>query len=435
MVAFYRWVVLVCLSSALATGAAAQVEIPVTTEMDSGDFSLRTALLKASVAPEEVTITFSDDVRLIRPLSQLPGVGNPDHPVTLQGNGNVRIDGTLIGGPSHGLAVTSSNVTIHGLTLTGFVLSGIFVSAGDNTSITGCLIGTDGNLQLPNGDGIAVTTTGSVRIGGGQPSTRNVISGNSNYGIRVLSGSGPVTVQGNYIGLTPDGLLPLGNGTGIFINGGSSHLIGGDAPGEGNVISGNQTTIFGSALQFLNGGQDSVVQGNIIGLDATGLAAVPNLANGILIEQTDNLRIGGTTPGARNIITGNVGIALAVASSDNILIEGNYFGVDANGGGNLIGGPGILLEGNSTAQIGGAALNAGNVIANAVPFGINVQGTSEAIIQGNTIGMDASRTVPLGCALSGVRLAGGPSTVGGLSAAAGNLIAHNGAAGVEFTRG
>ncbi|HYR85530.1 MAG TPA: hypothetical protein VE422_15690 [Terriglobia bacterium] len=98
--------------------------------------------------------------------------------------------------------------------------------AGANNLIIGCLIGTDstGTIAMGNGSGFAttagiVTTTDFNTIGGPAPAERNVISGNRGQGI-LLAGRGN-WVRGNYIGTDVSGTLPLGNQfDGINIAGG-----------------------------------------------------------------------------------------------------------------------------------------------------------------------------------------------------------------------
>ena len=57
-----------------------------------------------------------------------------------------------------------------------------------------------------------------------------------------------------------------------------------------------------------------------------------NEEDGIWLEDASNNTIGGTTPGARNVISGNAwsGIALSGGGTGNV-IQGNYIGVDASG--------------------------------------------------------------------------------------------------------
>lgn len=417
----------------LACQAAWPLDLLVESEADTGDLSLRFAILKANVATEDTTITFADNVSLINVSTPLPIIGNPDHPITIDGGGDVRIDGNLLNGPAVGFEVRSSNVSLHGLIITNFDAAGMYIGGEiQNVSVTGCLIGTDGNIAGPNGDGIAVAAASNVNIGGATPALRNLISGNQRIGILLLSNAGATTIQGNYIGTTPDGQLPLGNGTGIKIEGGTGHTIGGDQPGQGNVISGSSASL-GAALWFSLAGANSTVQGNIIGLDATGTSVVPNATNGIVIDNTNNIRIGGATTAARNIISGNTGVGILAIASDNTTIQGNYIGVNAEGTGSFPNNRGIYIENADNTQIGGTAPGTGNVISSNLQNGILQMAGGSVIIQGNTIGLDASRQLDLGNGGSGITLSDASGTVGGLSAAAANVVAHNNGAGIEFS--
>ncbi len=99
-------------------------------------------------------------------------------------------------------------------------------------------------------------------IGGHQPGERNLISGNKKDGIRIAGGQN--IVRGNYIGADITGSAAIGNlWDGIGIWGGDHNVIGGTNPGEGNVISANQTGI----LIHTN---DNVILGNLIGTDING---------------------------------------------------------------------------------------------------------------------------------------------------------------------
>src|SRR5208282_233685 len=96
----------------------------------------------------------------------------------------------------------------------------------------------------------------------------------------------------------------LGNTSGIFVNGVPLNTIGGTARGAGNVISGNTTGIY--LLGPTTSG--NLVQGNYIGLDPTGTSAEPN-HTGIFVNDAMNNTIGGTTPGASNVIAGNLPVS------------------------------------------------------------------------------------------------------------------------------
>src|SRR5207302_3060158 len=114
-------------------------------------------------------------------------------------------------------------------------------------------------------------------------------------------------VLGNTIGVDASGTRALRNTYGVYVTGGSNNLIGGLAPGAGNVISGNFTGV----VIFISSG--TRLQGNLIGTDAAGTYAVGNLT-GIDIRGTDTL-IGGSAAGAGNLISGNLNIGVLISGS------------------------------------------------------------------------------------------------------------------------
>ncbi len=134
--------------------------------------------------------------------------------------------------------------------------------------------------------------------------------------------SGNNLIQGNYIGTTRDGTQALPNSGGILLNGASGFII------RTNLISGNMD----SALTIFGGGNHTV-QDNLIGTNQLGTQPLPNRSGvGIGLGSQNNL-IGGPTGGDRNIISSNTFGAVTVFSptSINNTIEGNYIGTDATG--------------------------------------------------------------------------------------------------------
>src|SRR5205823_3622281 len=82
----------------------------------------------------------------------------------------------------------------------------------------------------------------------------------------------------------------------------------------------------------------NVIQGNFVGTDATGTAALGNLSNGISLSDVPNTIIGGTTAADRNVISGNgapntwlAGIAVNGSGTTGTVIQGNYIGTDVTG--------------------------------------------------------------------------------------------------------
>ncbi len=125
-------------------------------------------------------------------------------------------------------ANVQAGVSIGGATSTGIVVLGNFV--GTDYTGTNAL----GNAAY----GIAVSDPPGVTIGGTVVGSQNIISGNTGAGIALLADADNELIEGNLIGTDITGSNPLGNGTGILIDTGSSNnTIGGTAAGAGNTIA------------------------------------------------------------------------------------------------------------------------------------------------------------------------------------------------------
>lgn len=219
-------------------------------------------------------------------------------------------------------------------------------------------------------------------IGGKTAGERNSICAAGRAGIRIESvGSDSNIIQGNYIGVAPDGETAIPNGeAGIQIATGASHnLIGGTEEGAGNIISSN----WSSGIQLRNNISFNKVQGNYIGTNAAGTAIVANSHNGIYIfgelkhgYPTDN-EIG---PG--NIIIANADedeiekyaytwgcVRFDSSGTTRNTVHGNWIGTNMDGS--------LSSQWNSGVIVGGGAhhnqIGPDNVIANNAKWGIWVR--------------------------------------------------------------
>ncbi|HNL13877.1 MAG TPA: DUF4347 domain-containing protein, partial [Accumulibacter sp.] len=314
-------------------------------------------------------------------------------------------DGVSIRAGSHDNLIGGSTPEARNI-LSGNERGVLIIDASIDNTVAGNYIGVDisGELALGNNlAGIEISGSTNNTIGGPTAAWRNVISGNANYGVKIVSGADGTVVRNNYIGTDDDGLQAVANtDKGIQIMGSAGVVIGG--VGRGNLISGNSSE--GISLNF--GTTGAIVQGNLIGTDATGAAALAN-GGGILIGNAshDNT-IGGTAAGAGNTISGNIGVAIWVDSSNGTLIQGNRFGTTADGSAVLANGSShIMLYAAGSSVIGGATAEAGNLFAGSPGAAIWLAdaGATGNEITGNTIGTDASLTQNWGNAI-GVRFTG-----------------------------
>ena len=312
-------------------------------------------------------------------------------------------------------------------------------------------IGTDlsGTRALPNtDDGVLITfgasnnTIGAANLDG---SAANLISGNALSGIVIQDTATGNQVLGNRIGLTANGMATLPNlGDGIVLNA-AGNVIGGTAPGAGNIISGN----LGSGVRLTNSlpslpsasADNNQILGNLIGLDITGdSSGVGNVQSGVEIDNASGTIIGGVTSaagtGSGNVISGNRqdGIHLT-GSSTATLIEGNIVGLDAPGTahqGNLL--AGILLDGVSGNSVGGNQNGAGNVLSNNGTAGLAIDQGSNNTAQGNLIGTDPAGTSALGNLQNGlVIIASTGNSIGGTDDLAANIISGNNLSGISIS--
>lgn len=357
---------------------------------DSGAGSLRQAILDANAnvsAGDTITFAITNLSKVIFPASALPTITDP---VTIDGysqpgavvntsatafNGTVlvRIDGSSAPTGTDGLKFTIGNNTVRGLAVFDFLGTagdGLDFSGGDNNVIQGNIIGVDvdGTDHGNGGNGILVTASTNNLIGGLLPSQRNVISGNASEGIEVS-------------GATSTGLQ---------------------------------------------------IVGNLIGTDLAGTISRLNAGGGVLLTTVPGAVIGGATSGSRNLISGNTGTGIELASGCNAtVIQGNFIGTDASG---------TLDLGNSTDGISIAASSnsiiSANVISGNTSDGIFISGATARnnTVTTNRIGTDVSGTIAVGNGDNGVLVSSAPfNTIGGATAADGNIISANFGDGIEIT--
>ncbi|MCB0497266.1 MAG: BspA family leucine-rich repeat surface protein [Cyclobacteriaceae bacterium] len=327
----------------------------VTNTNDSGTGSLRWCMDNAIAIVGKETITFNIPISdpnydgaterwTISPASDLPLItfasggavidastqpGSADYRVILDGQGTL----------THGLSLQGPS-EVYGLWITNFTGGGIYYGGFQNGP---AIFGTSGKGNLLN---------------------------NNNYGIYLFNSSN-ITIQSNLIGTDPSGTVATPNNIGIYAQGNGigfpyvqGYIIGGSLATESNIISGN--TNEGILLWYNNG---ALIEGNWIGVDASGNAPLPNnvgISHSIGINATIS----------NNVISSNTTNGLHLSRAENNNLFGNNIGVGSDGTTSLGNGIGVYFEPTGSANlnnaIGGTSAGEANIVANNSTYGIQI---------------------------------------------------------------
>lgn len=370
-------------------GSSTDITINGTCAATGGGCTLHAAIQEANATPGADTIQFS--IPSVTITASLPQIL---FPVTIDGGGSRT---QLIGGPGlNGITLTAgagSNTpgggsTIESLVITNMGGAGISIIGGGNT-VHNCYIGTDGTNALPNnGAGISITTPALGPFA--QLSDINTVAGNA---------------------------------------------IGGPSAGQGNVISGN--TGVGIDI-FAERTVKNIVQNNIIGLNATQSAALPNGSHGIQISGNAFAN----TIGPANIIAGNTaptadGINISGAVWQANIVTGNVIGGNLFGDDYGNGLSGIRIE---TTKYDPSVTWTTEASSNTIIFnnehGIFITNAATAVwAHGNYIGVLNNGTTDNGNANDGIRITTTGNQIGGTGPGQRNVISGNDDCGIRLQSG
>jgi PKD domain/PA14 domain len=295
---------------------------------------------------------------------------------------------------------------------------------------------------------VAIVGPGLTLSADSDGSTIRGLAINGFLGVGLLVYSDSNTFHGNFIGTSADGMSASGNATwGLMVIGGANNTIGGTSPGNQNIVSGN---LQGGIAVIATGANDNQIQGNLIGVNATGNADLGNVFSGIFIGDASgfsggytgfatNTIVGGDSVGARNIISGNnnSGIFISGSGSSGNIVRGNYIGTDLNGSA-AIGNSfwGIIVSNAPENTIGGINPGQGNLVSGNAQGGVAIfsAGAVDNVVQGNRIGVNADGDADLGNGYSGIYVgldfagvngSASNNTIGGFAGGARNIISGN----------
>ncbi len=167
-----------------------------------------------------------------------------------------------------------------------------------------------GNAALPNGySGLYANNCTNTTIGGPDPGSRNVIAGNTQYGIALTGGTGN-QIFGNYLGTNQAGTSLLTNQMhALYIGNAAYTTIGGTSSGGNVICGGTGGTLSGI---YLSNSSNNTCTANWIGVLATGVPTTPNFTYAVFVTTTsrDNL-FGQPAGGPGNLMAGtNNGITV-----------------------------------------------------------------------------------------------------------------------------
>jgi hypothetical protein len=376
---------------------------------------------------------------------------------------NNSIGETIGAGPANAGNIISGN-TLNGIHLVGAAAQGNVIvnnEIGTDVGTQGETVPLRGMRPRPNlNDGVLIEDAPGNTVGGLLGDSFNVIAANGFDGVSIQNnqtqGATGNQVVGNKIGynLRNNIISRMPNRDGISISS-ADNTIGGTSAAARNVIIDNLRNGITISSDLLDRGDvetgvianaqpsGNVVEGNYIGTQAGG----DNFANaleGILLDDATGNTIGGTSSGARNVISANKdGVVIRSTAASpvvmNNVVAGNFIGTMSDGVtvlGNAVNGVTLQNAGGNT--IGGTASGAGNVISGN-NYGVVLTGAkaTKNLVQGDFIGTDLTGAVPIRNAVDGVLITQGASnnTIGGTASGAGNAIAFNVGNGVNVVSG
>jgi uncharacterized repeat protein (TIGR01451 family) len=378
----------------------------------------------------QMTGTGVQTIELLSPLNiTAPVVLDATTQPGFAGSPVIALDGANETTAGSAIIISAGDSTVSGLSINGFSGYGLEIQNKGGDTIANCVVGT-GSPAAVNGfnssGGILINGVGGNSV------VSNLISGNKGYGI-TLQGSGAINnqVRANFIGTNQSGTVAAANsGGGVQISqGASSNTIGGNGAGVANVISGNATNI----LVTGPGTSNNLIAANLVGTDKSGGSAILGSFEGVVISGgASNNTVGGTDASYRNVIARNDydGVLITDVGTNSNVIEGNYIGTDVAGLAALGNGTGVTVQaGASGTTIGGDSSGAGNLISGN-PQAIELLGTgnvaqpsSHSVVRGNLIGTDKTGSKVIPQSSVGIRIFGSPdNTIGGADSGQGNLI-------------
>ncbi|MBI2428241.1 MAG: right-handed parallel beta-helix repeat-containing protein [Ignavibacteriales bacterium] len=255
-------------------------------------------------------------------IAQAVAFPNYDNGILINKATNTRIGGSDFDSSNVISGNTNNGIYIFGDTSRGNLVRGNYIGTDDN-----------GDKVFPNYRGVLVARSNRNSIGGSDPGSGNLISGNLHEGVYLYLADSN-TVERNIIGLDLLETKPLPNqNSGVALDSANYNVIGGDQVVTGNTISGNKF----SGIAIVQSATGNKIYNNVIGTDfTTKTKKFGNEVDGIQILGGANRTWIGKT-GAGNVIRFNALAGIYIGdSTQNKISENSIFG-NGNLGIDLVG--------------------------------------------------------------------------------------------------
>jgi len=341
--------------------------------------TLRTTVLIITLATSNYASAILYTVNTLTDTSSGTGTsGSLRYVMGLLANGDtILFDASLSGS----IVLDSGLGELPGITTSNCIIRGNLAAGVPKVAIDGS------NLSAADGFDISGTATGL------QISNLAFINFSDDAGIFMHS-SGSCIIDHCYFG-TADGTTAAGNDIGLFVENNTAGVTA-----KNCVMSGNDTGVC-----YLNCTTGTLTN-NYIGTNAQGTAGLANTENGLILQESTNITVGGSTKAKKNIISGNGADGIQLLDSSSCTIQNNYIGMNVTGLQTIANGAyGIevtndngsltqaitisnnLISGNTSDGITFMVVNPGSIRTSTISnnyIGINAQGVSiEGIGNGN----------------------------------------------------
>lgn len=305
-------------------------------------------------------------------IAVLPLEGRRPSNVTVSSNAIAATgNGSAVGSAGSGLRVTADDTRLANNWI-GFDATHKHVRAGSAATF-----GTDGE---------SIFLDDAVRT----VVLRNHVAASQGAAIAVTGGSDGAAISGNIVGLDDDGLKAVDSlGTSTGIDGAGVWLldavrvtVGGTQGGDANTIANTETGIV-----VAGDVREAAILENLLATDAAGDSGIADRLHAISVQPRSGVSPGPVRI-AGNRIGGEPGNAIALRGGEDHVVQGNTIGVGASGRA-LEGTNGILVLGARDVLVGGTGAGQGNTIAAQQDAAVDVRGgaTSGTRIEGNRLGL------------------------------------------------